>query len=67
MVLGAGKYGLENLAAVPPSGAMVVGSGPKHKNASGKRPGCSPYGNLGAQPPSSSNCTSRIFSSIASG
>jgi kynurenine formamidase len=37
-VLGAGKYGLENLAAlagVPPSGAMVVVGGPKHKNASG--------------------------------
>lgn len=37
-VLGAGKYGLENLAGlagVPPSGAMVVVGGPKHKNASG--------------------------------
>ncbi|RIH89486.1 Kynurenine formamidase [Meiothermus luteus] len=37
-LLGAGKYGLENLAnlaSVPPSGAMVIVGGPKHKGASG--------------------------------
>ena len=37
-VLGAGKYGLENvagLAAVPPSGATIVVGGPKHEGASG--------------------------------
>jgi len=37
-VLGAGKYGLENLAnlaQVPPSGALIFVGGPKHKNASG--------------------------------
>jgi kynurenine formamidase len=37
-VLGAGGYGLENLAAlatVPPSGATIVVGGPKHLNASG--------------------------------
>jgi kynurenine formamidase len=36
--LGAGKYGLENLAAlatVPPSGATIVVGGPKHVDASG--------------------------------
>ncbi|RDI96212.1 cyclase family protein [Meiothermus sp. QL-1] len=36
--LGAGKYGLENLAnlgAVRPSGAMIIVGGPKHKGASG--------------------------------
>ncbi len=38
VLLGAGKYGLENLAnlaAVPPSGAMMIVGGPKHKGASG--------------------------------
>ncbi|MBI4639851.1 MAG: cyclase family protein [Candidatus Tectomicrobia bacterium] len=38
IVLGAGKYGLENLAnlaAVPPSGATVIVGGPKVENASG--------------------------------
>ncbi|HEY8445651.1 MAG TPA: cyclase family protein [Thermomicrobiales bacterium] len=37
-VLGAGKYGLENLAnlaTVPPSGATIIVGGPKHENASG--------------------------------
>ena len=37
-VLPAGKYGLENLAAlasVPPSGATIIVGGPKHINASG--------------------------------
>ena len=37
-VLGAGKYGIENLAAlgsVPPSGATIIIGGPKHLNASG--------------------------------
>jgi len=37
-VLGAGAYGLENLAAlaaVPPSGATIVVGGPKHATASG--------------------------------
>jgi kynurenine formamidase len=37
-VLGAGKYGLENLAnlaQVPPSGALLFVGGPKHKGASG--------------------------------
>ena len=37
-VLPAGKYGLENLAAlatVPPSGATIIVGGPKHVNASG--------------------------------
>jgi kynurenine formamidase len=37
-ILSAGKYGLENLAnlsTVPPSGAMVIVAGPKHKGASG--------------------------------
>jgi kynurenine formamidase len=37
-VLSAGKYGLENLAAlasVPPSGATIIVGGPKHINASG--------------------------------
>lgn len=36
--LGAGKYGLENLAnlaLVPPAGAFIVVGGPKHLNASG--------------------------------
>jgi kynurenine formamidase len=37
-LLGAGKYGVEllaNLAAVPPSGAMIIVGGPKHEGASG--------------------------------
>jgi kynurenine formamidase len=37
-VLPAGKYGLENLAALaslPPSGATIIVGGPKHLNASG--------------------------------
>ena len=37
-LLGAGKYGLENLAAlgtVPASGATIIVGGPKHVNASG--------------------------------
>ncbi|WP_117238380.1 cyclase family protein [Thermus sediminis] len=37
-LLGAGKYGLENLAGlaqVPPSGALIFVGGPKHKGASG--------------------------------
>lgn len=37
-LLGAGKYGLENLAnlaSVRPSGAMIIVGGPKHKGASG--------------------------------
>lgn len=37
-VLGAGKYGLENLAnlaQVPPAGALIFVGGPKHKAASG--------------------------------
>ncbi|GAB5602213.1 cyclase family protein [Thermus sp. FJN-A] len=37
-LLGAGKYGLENLAnlaQVPPAGALVFVGGPKHKGASG--------------------------------
>ena len=38
IVLPAGKYGIENLAAlgsVPPSGATIIIGGPKHVNASG--------------------------------
>ncbi|WP_027882635.1 hypothetical protein [Meiothermus rufus] len=31
---GAGKYGLANLASVPPSGALIVVGSPKHKGAS---------------------------------
>ncbi len=37
-LLGAGKYGLENLAnlgSVRPSGAMIIVGGPKHKGAPG--------------------------------
>jgi kynurenine formamidase len=37
-ILGAGKYGVENLAnlgSAPPAGAMVIVAGPKHKGASG--------------------------------
>ena len=37
-VLGAGRYGLENLAAlgtVPTAGATIIVGGPKHANASG--------------------------------
>jgi kynurenine formamidase len=36
--LGAGKYGVElinNLGAVPPSGATLIVGAPKHKNGTG--------------------------------